>query len=417
MAATVTDDVAVPSGTQQVRLVNSLSPKTHGLCGTEIEPLDEESTLSTPADLHALGASVPTLDEVQKAIEAHGLSSEEVDVIEMAKSAISERDTTEKELSEAEDPSGESPEDTARQWAYRSEQLLGLGQPEKALQAAEEAHRLAPSFVTTEQLSTALTAMGRRGDAERLLEDALAHTEDPDERAWHFSHLGFLCSGYDDACADRAEKALSAMDDKQEMVGFLRGIRNADQGDYEASKAAFSSLKDADSSFSSLLNLASVTTNLGQTEEAKHLWVSAMQQASNPSDRASVLEGVGSSYLEEGDTVSAWIAGTAALTVTGSSATSSGARGLLALTALNMGDLEEARSQVSLSRAANPHDDLEQFYWFANPAEGESMRALIAEVSGDKERAKEAWLSVARSSHPKLGYAAKVALGRLCAPS
>jgi tetratricopeptide (TPR) repeat protein len=406
-----------PAWTQGWSVAASPPIPPQGLCGTEVAaPDDDTPNMQVPASLRALSARVPTVAQVKQAFEDFGLSDTEViDLPTMANDALEDRQRREKELAEAPVPTGDTSEDRASNWVDRVDQLRALGKPDEVLKAAQEAHRLSSGFFPTERLVVALDEVNRPDEARRLLERSIPRTTEPSERAWLYEHLGYICSERgDSACADDAQRALGTIQESDGLTSFLRGTRQADQGNYEEAADAFSESIAVQRDFAALANLATVTSCMGKGEIARQLWLEAAESADGPEHQAGVLNGLGGAYLEDGDTASAWIAGSAALAAMGDRARASEARGLLALTALTMGDLDEAREQVRRSRKTNPYDDLVQGHWYSNPAQQASMRALVAETRGDTQAAKQAWLAVARSLDPKLSLAARHALSGLC---
>jgi hypothetical protein len=126
------------------------------------------------------------------------------------------------------------------------------------------------------------------------------------------------------------------------------------------------------------------------------------------------LEGAGSAYLADGDAARAWVYAAGALASGGDGEFAREPRKLLALTALSLGDLDEARRQIqAVAGPGSPRDPLLNSC-YAHPAEAASLRALIAEARGDTLAARGHWLDVARSGHRVLGLMARHALAVLC---
>ncbi len=387
-----------------------------GLCGTEIQPLDADAApMRIPGYLRSLTQRVPSANDIRQAIEDMGPSvADELDLAELTDSALEARAAAERELAEMPPVGTHDDQEAAQDWLDRVDRFRDLGQVDDSLKAAREAHRLAPDFASTERLATALDETNQPDQARRLLEQAIETTSDSNELAWLWGHLGYVCSERGDQdCVQRAEQSIETHDEDGLAV-FLRGIHQGDLGQFESAQATFAGRVETVSDFPTVANLALVRTALGMTTEAKQGWSDALDLASSPRERTTVLSGLGEAYLREGDTQMAWIAGAAALSVAAKSATASAAHEVLALTAVTVGDLEEARAQVKRARDANPYDDLVRTNWFAHPAEKAAISALVAEASGDLDKAREAWLAVARSDHPKLGYAARQALSGMC---
>jgi len=119
-------------------------------------------------------------------------------------------------------------------------------------------------------------------------------------------------------------------------------------------------------------------------------------------------------YLTQGDAARAWVYAAGALASGGEGEYAREPRKLLALTALSLADLAEARRQIKpVAGPGSPRDPLFESC-YAHPAEAAALRALIAEARGDTRAAQGHWLEVARSGHPVLGVVARHALADLC---
>jgi tetratricopeptide (TPR) repeat protein len=393
-------------------------PPTFGLCGTEIAPLDDDASgLTVPDVLRLLSHGVPPMAEVERAIEDYGLSNELSDLTQLTRDALEGWSTAEQEASEPPMLDDTTREEAADAWIRRSDLLRNLGRAEQALDAARNAERSLPDSMSSAHVFLALRDLNRRDEARSVVENALRVSRDPAERAFHLEHLGQLCSEtHDEPCAERAYQDLGRTGENEGLAAFLRGARAAESGDHVTAQAAFEEALSARSDFASAASLAAVTTLGGQVDEGRRRWQAAAQYADGPGERADVLAGLGDTYLQEGDTVSAWLVGSMALAVTGRSARSADARWLLAVTSAKMGDLAEARVQARLLHEANRYDDVSN-RWYSSLAEEALVGALSAETRGDKEGAKRGWLAVARSMHPQFAFTARKALRELCSPT
>jgi hypothetical protein len=385
-------------------------PKSDGLCGTEI-PMPEGSGGRVPSELVALAVGIPSAAEIDVAAKAWGMDSvDAVDVSKLAEEGEARRESLEYRTRER-------PESDEESTIARIHSLVGLGRLTEALESATVAHERWLNVTTTKLLAEQLVEVpGHLSEARQFVQAALAGTLPAlEDRDWLTLSLGYACSQLRDAdCVNLAVHQL-ASGAMPRLASSLRGFDLGWQDRFEEAGVVLrQSLTDEGEGFVTLANIALFESMQGQAASAQSWWERSSEFAFYPRHFRDVLAGAAYTYHQQGDVSSAWIAASAALTASGQGEAEAGPRKVLALAALDMGDLGEARREIRNAISPTmPADPL----WgdtYAHPAETASLRALFAEARGDTNAAREFWLQVARSNHAGLRLCARRALLELC---
>lgn len=389
--------------------LESLLRPSGGLCGTEVQPPGPAEAVEIPSELRALTRGRPTPEQVAALQRDLGLERPPAaDPGLLARSMLRDREAVERQLE------GRLDRGDSRPWSQRVKLLGELGRGNEALEAART-YATWPGTDSTIWLAVTLDESGQPAEAKRILEAERSRTGGPEQRAWLDAQLGFICATRRElGCAARAAQSLEQEGGNPMLASFTRAVELTYLGRYDEARTAYEKSLALDHDAITLSNLGEVENCAGRTEAGRARYLEALALPRGLDVTTSALSGLAYADLREGDTVSAWLYGAAALAGAGDGAHASVPRGVLALAALTGGDLAEAREQARQAHVTNPHDDLVRRRCFASPAEEHAMQALAAEARGDRESAVQAWLAVARGGHQSLSLAARRALAEIC---
>jgi tetratricopeptide (TPR) repeat protein len=368
-----------------------------------------------PEALRALAVDPPSPDQIKQALS--WAAPEEIR--ERAAAAV---DTAKMNRHSFEQWIAANPLDrdaTSNLLETRVDHLRSLGRYREALAAAREGRHRWPSTRSTLLVAELLQELNRSDEARRLLElEQLRTGLSAANRDSLTLMVGYSCAQLgDSACVKRVLGGLEARAKEggdASLPTFLRGYDLALQGKLAQSIPHYEKSHEVYPDRMALNNIAVGEVCTGKTREARERWHKLLGDASNQEEIAWALSGIGYSYAVEDNGVAAWVMASAALGVTGNSDASNVPRQVLALSALGLGDLEEARSQILLSRTHAPRSELTRNQCFAHPGEWSALKALLAEQRGDQNAAIAAWIEAARSGHQAMAGAAREALAGLC---
>ena len=397
-----------------LRSIIKRSAVSGGLCGTEIpRPSPGGYGSRVPEALRALALDPPSSSQVKQAL-SWAVPEE---VRERAAAAV---DTARVERGSQEQWLATNPLDreaTPDLLERRVDSLRSLGRYRDALAAARLGSSRWPGTKSTLLVAELLQELDRSDEARRLLElERLKPGLSVGQRESLTLMVGYSCAQLGDSgCVDRAIAKLEAGEEADSSLpSFLRGYHLALQGKLAESIPHYRKSHDLYPDRMARNNIAVGEVCTGKTREARERWHKLLADASNREEIAWALSGIGYTYAVEDSGAAAWVMASAALGVTGNSDASYVPRQVLALSALRLGDIDEARSQILLSRTHAPKSDLTRNQCFAHPGERSALKALLAEQRGDQNAAIAAWIEAARSGHAAMAGAARQALSELC---